>query len=186
MGSRLGKWKNRDGLIIQESRLSLLSKENTCKSLKAELAILGGVVPRQYKQIGALTSQVTDLKFRSMENNLILTSIKEEKDDNCKLKVIEFLEVELGIQASLVKIESARRLGLRKEGYYRPVLAVVSAESKELIMGLAKNLKGRKNNKGKPFHISVQQPEAVIEAKRNAKALLKKYKEKNAKLPEGN
>ena len=43
-------------------------------------------------------------------------------------------------------------------------------------------LKGKKNHAGKSYYINVQQPEAINKARRNAKALMKKFEEKNKKL----
>ena len=44
-------------------------------------------------------------------------------------------------------------------------------------------MKGLTNDKNEAYYISVQIPDAMWERKKNARALLKKYKERNNKLP---
>ena len=108
-----------------------------------------------------------------MANNIIFTGIKEEKNENCKKVVSEFVLNMLNIEINECDIFTAHRLEHYKQGIYRSIIAVVLPDMRERIIINAKKLKGKKNDKGSTFYISVQQAEVVIEVKKNAVHLQK-------------
>lgn len=116
-----------------------------------------------------------------MAKNLLISGIIEERNENCKDAVVAFLKEELAIDMDVnLKIKTAHRLGYKRGDSVsdRAMIVKVNDELKELILSNIDRLDGRKNKKGKSFYVNIQQPEARIESKRNAKALLKKYQEK--------
>ena len=114
-----------------ESAVEEVSSEG-CK-YKSELDILKGVVQRQEEQIGALTSQILDVKSRMMSEHLIMSGIvehpppsadhdqsgsyaqaaanHEETKDECVKKILDVLETHLGLIAKNQDIFQVYRMG---------------------------------------------------------------------------
>lgn len=146
------------------------------KVLKQDLTTIKGTIHRHYNQINALDSKVVDLTARSMAQNFVISGIIEDRNENCTEKVRNFLTQELGIVFDdRLKIKIAHRIGVKKENVDRAMVVKVNLPLKEEVMKNIELLEGRTNAKGKTFYMNLQQPEARVEAKRNAKALLKKF-----------
>lgn len=76
-----------------------------------------------------MRNELTDLKGRSMRNNLLFYNFPEQstdqKNEKCEEKIYEFCELELEMPnvRSDVKIERAHRIGAFKRGKTRPIVA---------------------------------------------------------------
>lgn len=155
-------------------KLLVMSKEY--KAIKQDLSTIKGTIHRQYNQLNALDGKVVDLTARSMAQNFVITGILEERNENTKQKVAAFLTQELGLSLTeKLKIKVAHRIGTKRQNFDRVMVVKVNQALKDEILENIQQLEGRRNVKGNNFYMNVQQPEARIEAKRNAKALLKKF-----------
>lgn len=170
---------------IHDGKVLFMSKEY--KAIKHDLNQIKGAVQRHAGQIESQEAKITDLTARSMSKNIIMSGIVEERNENCKEKFTQFLKDEMAIDLKEEHaIKVAHRLGAKREDPRsdRAMIIKVNIALKELILANIENLEGRSNVKGKSSYVNIQQPEAKIEARRNAKALLKRYQErhKNAKV----
>ena len=154
-----------------EGKCVFQGKEN--KALKTEVQILKGIVGRQYGQIQTLNNKVVELMSRSMSNNLVITGLKEMKGEDCRETVHKFLHDHVEESLEMADTQVAHRLGV-----YRPMIIIVFPLVREHLLEHTKKLKGLKNDLGKAYFVSRQQPEVVTEAKKNAKALFKNIRRK--------
>ena len=92
-----------------------------------------------------LQDEVTDLKCRSMRDNLMFYNLQEENGENCEEKVLSFIENRLGIERATtdIKLHRAHRKGTFKRGNTRPIVAkFTNYPDREKVRKAAKNLKG--------------------------------------------
>ena len=158
--------------------VSKLVTEN-CE-LKTELGILqerllvaeGLIIQGQSKALQQ-AEQITDLKCRSMRENIVVHGISEDKDEDWQMsqtKIKNFLKNDLKIDdAEDMEIDRAHRSGQKIAGKPRPIIVkFLASNSKEKVFKNVKNLK-HKN------HLSVQEqlPPEVNECR---KRLWTKYK----------
>lgn len=166
-------------------KLLFMAKEY--KAVKQDLTVIKGLVQRQAQQIGVLDSKVVDVTARSMAKNIVISGILESQNENCVQKVQEFLKNELNIPVDVddtLKVKLAHRIGVPKPGLPRAMVAKINQALHQEIFKNIDDLEGRQNPAGDPYYLNFQQPEARLEAKRNAKAILRKFqaKHKNAKV----
>ncbi|KAH3870961.1 hypothetical protein DPMN_034155 [Dreissena polymorpha] len=69
--------------------------------------------------------KVTDLKCRSMRDNLLFYKIPEEKDEQCEKKILDFIESKLLIENASkdIKLHRAHRIGRYNSMKIRPIVA---------------------------------------------------------------
>jgi hypothetical protein len=121
-----------------------------------------------------LKAEIIELKCRSMRDNLMFYKIKEERDENCEAKVLEFIENELNIENAQteIKLHRAHRVGAYNSSRIRPIVAKFAFyPDKERVRKSAKNLKG------KPYGIAEQFPKEVMETRRKLFPIMKKARE---------
>ncbi|KAH3863997.1 hypothetical protein DPMN_027007 [Dreissena polymorpha] len=105
-----------ENLTKKQSELDSTIK-STCNSQNREdSAIL---------QEQKLQEEITDLKCRSMRENLLFFQIPEEKDEQCDKKILEFIEKRLHVQnaQSEIKLHRAHRIGRYQPNKVRPIVA---------------------------------------------------------------
>ena len=91
----------------QEDRMRQLEEENN--QLKSELTILKNIVVHTAHRVDHNEGQITELKTRSMNSNILIHGIIENKDENLKVDIPELFKTDLGI--SNVKFASIHRMG---------------------------------------------------------------------------
>ncbi|XP_052224256.1 uncharacterized protein LOC127839903 [Dreissena polymorpha] len=142
-----------ENLTKKQSELDSTIK-STCNSQNREdSAIL---------QEQKLQTEITDLKCRSMRENLLF-QIPEEKDEQCDKKILEFIEKRLHVQnaQSEIKLHRAHRIGRYQPNKVRPIVAKFAYyPDKERVRKESKQLKGT------PFGISEQYPREVMDIRR--------------------
>lgn len=155
------------------------------KTVKQDLAVVKGTLQRQSVQINAMDNKIVDLTARSMAKNMIISGIVENEGENCKFAVKTFLKEEMDIDLDMcpeMEIKIAHRMGIPREKAKkksaRAMIAKVNQALKEVMMENLDRLKERFNIQGDPFYVNIQQPEARLESRRNAKAILKRYQNK--------
>ena len=87
---------------------------------------------------------VLDLQARSMGDNLIFYNITETKEENATQLVHNLLENHFGLEdATAVKIDQAHRMGCKKHGKPRAIVAKFNYfPDKQRILANVKKLKG--------------------------------------------
>ena len=132
-----------------------------------------------------LQSQTDFTLFKSMQCELCFGGIAETKKENCKLKILDFLQNKVKITVQVSEILSAFQVGKKSntDDSSRPrhLLAKVVPQLKERIMKNAKNLKGQVDpqSKGKCF-VTVNEPEAYKSARQKFHSVMDAIREANA------
>lgn len=116
--------------------------------------------------------EITDLKCRSMRENLMFYNLTEERDEDCKQKLISFIEREVKIEdAQAIVLQRAHRVGPHRHGKTRPIVAKFAYDvDKERVRRAARNLKGT------PYGISEQFPREVNEKRKRLIPIMKQAK----------
>lgn len=179
-------------ISIMESSLERISKmldEN--KRITQDLKLMQGLI-QKFSQQGQVTkSQILDLTKRGMEQNLVIHGLNETADpkvsENCRQAIIEFLQENMSIDIEQSQIWKAHRLGIRRVGHVRPMVAKFAYDAKEKITENFSSLKGKINSvTGKPLFISEQAPDGVTEVKKQVSARLKVLRDENDKRDSAN
>ena len=125
------------------------------------------------------------LTARSMEKNLTITGIEEEKNENCKEKVIAFLKGKVEIDAGEDEILVAHRIGQYNPKAKKPriILARCVPVLKQRIFKNMSNLKDNTNSSGDYYYINKQLPEKYKEQNREIREIIKDQKAKDEALP---
>ncbi|XP_060589191.1 uncharacterized protein LOC132744484 [Ruditapes philippinarum] len=111
----------------------------------------------------ALKSEIQDLKCRRMRDNLLFHKIKEEKDENCEVKILQFIEEKLKIEnaSSDIRLQRVHRIGQYSAGKTRPIVAkFTDFPDRERVRRAAKELKGS------IYGISEQYPKEIVDQRR--------------------
>ena len=110
-----------------------------------------------------LKAEIKDLKCRSMRDNLLFHGILEEKDEQCEMKILKFVQEKLKIENAQenIRLQRAHRIGPYKAGKTRPIVAkFTDFPDREKVRRSAKQLKGTE------YGISEQFPREVVEQRR--------------------
>lgn len=120
-----------------------------------------------------LKSEISDLKCRSMRDNLMFYKLPEERDENCEEKIQQFIKEKLKIDdGEPIRLHRAHRVGQYDSRKCRPIVAkFVFYQDRERVRKSAKELRGTN------FGISEQFPKQVMEARRQLIPIMKKARE---------
>lgn len=141
---------------IEKIMQDLRKKDEQQRSLEAEMK-----------------AEIIDLKSRSMRDNLLFYKIAEEKDENCEIKIQNFMKENLKIEtASNIKIQRAHRVGKYNGSKTRPIVVKFAFyPDRERVRKAAVNLKGTE------YGISEQYPREVMETRKKLIPVMKKARE---------
>ncbi|KAK3096697.1 hypothetical protein FSP39_002459 [Pinctada imbricata] len=139
---------------------------------KAHVAENHKVVKELRVTVDALTSkceqsteEIIDLQCRSMRDNLMFYNIPEEHDENCSEIIGTFMERNLKIHGAKdgVKIERAHRIGKRRRGGQRPIVAKFhSFQDRKKVRSASKQLEGTDYGIGQQFPKAVQEGRHIL------------------------
>ncbi|XP_052242307.1 uncharacterized protein LOC127852388 [Dreissena polymorpha] len=141
--------------------------DSTLKSTSNLQSRENSVIQHEHK----LQAEITDLKCRSMRDNLLFFKIPEEQEEQCDKKILEFIETKLHVQNAQteIKLHRAHRIGRYQPNKVRPIVAKFAYyPDKERVRRESRELKGT------PFGISEQYPQEVMEARRRLVPIMKK------------
>lgn len=133
------------------------------KEIDSSLQKLRKIESEQKLREETLQREITDLKCRSMRDNLLFFNIPEEKDENCEAKVLDIIESKLKIADAKtnIKLQRTHRVGAFKPSRIRPIVAKFSDfPDREKVRSSASMLKGSKYGIGEQF------PPEVVEKRR--------------------
>lgn len=156
-----------------------LKAENA--SLKDEVSSLTNSVKELQRAVSLLQEGMTDLKCRSMRNNLIFSNIPEVRGEDTEKTIRNFMEESLKTDKKVVeKIDIARchRYNQKnsKNGRPRPIVARFERfKAKELIKSFGKNLKDTN------FGVNDQYPQEISERRWKLFPVLRKARNHNIK-----
>ena len=100
---------------------------STAKSMQTQVDILKAIVCKQEKQILELKEEVTDLKCRSMRENILLHNVPEQFQEDPTELISKYIQDTLKLDDSHIDIERAHRMGPKSRfGKPRPIVAKLS------------------------------------------------------------
>jgi hypothetical protein len=129
------------------------------------------------KENDKLKEELTDVKLKSMQNNLIFYNIDENEEENCPELIINFCDerLKIGNAATKISITDAFRLG-KKSDKTRPILVkFASFENRDFVKKNAKNLKGSS------YGISEQLPAEIMKIRKVKLPILKELRDRDVK-----
>ncbi|XP_069105844.1 uncharacterized protein [Argopecten irradians] len=116
-----------------------------------------------------LVNSVTELKWRSMKNNLVFSGLREEDGEDTEAVLREFLSVELGI--SRVELGNVHRFGKFIIGKHRHIVArFLYNRDRSNVLGNSRKLSGT------TFYINEQFPTEIEEKRRELYPKLKELR----------
>ena len=155
--------------------------------LQMEQKTYRGILQRHDNQLKSLNDKVAMLTARSMENNITISNLEKDsgKEENCKQNVLEFLRAQVEIDADENEIYVAHRIGKWSKKQEHPRMMVVRLKHplKERIFSNIKNLKGKKNESGRPFYVNKQLPDQIVARNKLIKRQVQEIKSKEYHLP---
>ena len=160
-----------EGQLPQVADLSATVSDLSQKlgMLQDDLETLKGFAQVQEKQIASNKSKLIDLTARNMSNNVIISGITGDgQEENCKVKVLEFLKNTLTMEVKDKEVLVAHCMGKFNVNGAKPRAIVVRCVQKlrDTIFQYTKNLKDVRNDLGDVYYVNVQLPEALAVQKR--------------------
>ena len=170
-----------------DKRTMLISEEN--KQLRFELDMIKGLFIKSEAENVALKEKVTALSALHMKDNIIINGLCNDENAEDPVESVQvFLEEVMCLEVAQQHIFTARRMGSGVPGkpdIPRPMLVHVHPTLRELIFSNLQNLKGKLNDRQKPYCISKQLPEQWIEEKRQLNSSFQKAKKINENKKDG-
>lgn len=117
-----------------DDRIQSLAEENL--QLRDELDIIKGIVHKISNQCNAANSKINQLVAKSMEDNLVISGITDDKPNrSARRQVHQFLYEEMELSnINDMDIIKVYRMGPRDEGRNRPILVQCTADLRRYIM----------------------------------------------------
>lgn len=150
--------------------LETIMKEN--KSLRQELELLKSVVIRMDRKVSEQEKEITELKGRSMRDNLLIHRFAEKANENLMVEVPIEIKKVYGIDVRFVRIH---RMGPMRNGKIPRIIVgkLEKYEMKEDVLQSQRQL--RQQQQETPFHVSPQYPSSLVENRKHLSELQKKY-----------
>ena len=164
-----------------DERMLALTEEN--KQLRFELYLVKGLHTKLEEENKTLRSKVTSLSALHMKDNLIMHGLCSDENAEFPIQVVQiFPEEIMCLEFDPDHIYTAKRLGRGMPGKPEipfPMLIHVHPTLRETIMSNLKNLKGKLNDREKPYRILKRLPEEWAEEKRKLQAEFQRVKKIN-------
>lgn len=147
--------------------------ENRHTEIDILLRRMQTVQNEQQERDAQFNSDMTDLKCRSMRDNLVFYNIPEEKDEDCAQTILGFIEEEMKVKDARreIKLHRAHRMGQYSTNKLRPIVAKFTYFPDREKVRKAANVLG-----GTKFGVSQQFPKEVQEKRRTLVPIMKKAK----------
>lgn len=169
------------------AEITALKSEN--QELKTKMECMVGLIQRQDAQLSILTNKMTSVISRGMENNITISGLLEDDDQQDIDLVHRFISNIMKIPVNKEDLLEVFRLGTPtlssgEENKARLVVLKTTPQMRKVILENASSLKGKTNEKGTSYFVNLQQPDALIEKKKEIRAISKDLKEKERNLSE--
>ena len=166
---------------LQEDRMRKLEEENV--KLKSELTVLKNIVIHTNHRVTHNETQITDLKIRSMNANILIHGIKENQSENLNNDISQLFDDELGL--SDIKFSSIHRLGSKPSVELKPQQGVKQKQPKpRIIVARLSNPDMKQKiitaalNSDVNFRVTSQHPEELRDARTRLYHVKNEYEEK--------
>lgn len=154
--------------------------QNQVERSTREISILKGIIQKQHNQLNTIHSRQVDAMARSMEDNLIISGVKEKPDEVLIDVVLDFLFDQMNIEARYDDIYTVYRMGPYVQGQTRPRPIILKSgyDLRQYILGNKSALQGTS------YFVATQVPEALLADKKAVNYQIKLIKERNQTLEE--
>ena len=144
-----------------QTRVDSLEESNI--HLKDEVSLLKGLLQVKENWLVILEKKVTDLTVRSMANNVIITGITGDTEDesDCKAKVLSLFRDKMNMPVEDKDVEVAHCAKGKHGSKPRAMIVRCNQQLRDKIFSYTKNLKNVKNSDGDPYFVSRQLPRAI-------------------------
>ena len=166
-------------------RIDSLEQQNA--RLTDDLAVIKGLVQVHDNTIVSQNKKLVDLSARSMANNIVISGLTgDEKEENCKNKVLEFMTENMKMMVEPDEVEVAHRLGNKdpKMKKDRPMVIRCRYSLCDRIFQFTKNLKSQKNNKSESYFVHPQLPEPLQTERKEHEEKYRSIRKANAEIPD--
>ena len=171
--------------VVPEMAKQITTLSDTVATILDDISMLKGFTQVQDRDITELKNKTVNLLARSMSNNILITGILgDSENEDCKVKVLQLLweHVKLDIEDEDVVV--AHRLGKKLKDKTRMMVVRCSHKLREIMFQNTANLKNVKNADGNPYYISPQLPEPLNTEKRERDEHLRAIHKSNALIPD--
>ncbi|XP_048753927.2 uncharacterized protein LOC125665320 [Ostrea edulis] len=167
---------------VDSGNIQVLKQEN--KMLKEDIDMLKSVVINLDRTVRKQQSEITDLKSRSMKQNLLIHNLPEEENENLFKKIPQLIKEYLGVETTFANIH---RNGPKNPGRPRTITGRLEKfTDKEKVLQAQKD---RRNSEGSgsteqsntPFYITPQRPVEVAENRKKLQEISNLYWKENVK-----
>ena len=150
---------NKLSMLFQEMK-GVSSKVDSCLNLQIKVNSIETTMSDHERRIKLLEYKSVDLESRCRRNNLLISGIPEERDENCFHKISTFLREKLEIDPC-PPIPRCHRLGKFRHGSSRPIIIYcLDFRDTEFILSNARKLRGTH------FHINRDFPREIVDARK--------------------
>ena len=136
--------------------------EETCSALQDQIALLSGSVKVHDRQLITAQHKIVDLTTRSMSNNILIAGISgDTKEEDCRSKVLDFMNTKMQMPIEEKDIHVAHCLGTKIPGKLCQIVVRLSHSAQRKVFSFTKNLKGLKNDSDDYYRVFSQHPEPI-------------------------
>lgn len=169
-----------------DSNIESIKQENL--QLRDEVDILKGIVHKLSSQVEVANSKIDNLFAKTMEGNLIITGILQDKiKANTRRQVHQFLYQQLEVpNVHDEDLLDVYRIGHPEPGKSRSIVIQCTQELKNYILRNTGKLHNKLNEEGGKFYINPQLPEALAENRREIRQNIKERKNQEKAIPKEN
>ena len=141
--------------------LSTLKSENIF--LRKELELLRSVVIRLDRKMTDMDAEITDLRARSMRDNILIHNFQYTPNENLAATMPGIIKQTLGVDVDFIRIH---RNGVHPQSSKRPITITAKLKDPNKKDEILKAQKAKKIARvSLPFYITPQQPPSIVSAK---------------------
>ncbi len=187
----------KDGLVEMLAMTSAETEDNTANvsdissrvsNLEKQMLLMSELLTKKDKEIYTLKSEITDMRGRSMRDNIVITGIEEKEGENIRAVVNDLLtRIEVDRtkgNSGHINFDRIHRFGTRLSNGTRPIVAKLhDHQDKGTILDNANKLKKdpeAEDDGTPPVFINAQYPEEIAEKRRQIFAKVRA----NKRLPQ--
>ena len=162
-----------------EEKLTAVLEENT--QLRFELDLLKGLFFKMEAELDALKSKTTSLSAFTMKDNIVISGLEQQEDENPVDVVTEFFTDKMELEFPSSSIIEAKRIGIpsSKPNSPRLMVATLNPSLRQTVLSNKVKLKDKTNSFSKHNFISKQLPDEWVEENRVLRQQIKKTHKAN-------
>ncbi|XP_056020445.1 uncharacterized protein LOC130054505 [Ostrea edulis] len=167
---------------VDSGNIQVLKQEN--KMLKEDIDMLKSVVINLDRTGRKQQSEITDLKSRSMKQNLLIHNLPDEENENLFKKIPQLIKEYLGVETTFANIH---RNGSKNPGRPRTITGRLEKfTDKEKVLQAQKDKRnsegsGSTEQSNTTFYITPQRPVEVAENRKKTQEISNRYWKEDVK-----